>query len=252
MLKVEKLTRQSRFSELNFTLNNGEILFLLGPNGAGKTSLLEVLAGYSKYTGELTINDQNLNTLSISQLAQLRAWLPQQVELDPYISLKQAFELALYPLGLNLISPEVELVLSEIYLTLDLERLKERRLGELSGGELQRVQIALRLIQVWPSLNPDAVYLLLDEPTSGLDLCHQNALFSLLESLKEQGISIIISVHDLNLALKYSNNVLLLKEGKQYFFGPVEQGFQSEMIKTVFNVDSELLNYKDQRYLMLS
>lgn len=252
MLNLVELRCKHRFKRLNFKLDKAQMLFLLGPNGAGKSSLLEVLAGYSPYEGQLIFKQQELHRLSPIELARYRAWLPQQTDIDPFINIEQAFELALYPLGYTLLSPRVAQVMAILCEKLDLSKLQNRKLGQLSGGEQQRVQIGLRLIQVWPALNPEACLLLLDEPTSGLDLCHQKVLFELLNTLKEQGIAIIVSVHDLNLALKYSDKTLLIKEGQAVYFGHVDQAFTPEMIKKVFEVESQIVTHQRQKYLLFS
>jgi len=251
LITANAISLKGRFSYLSFTASKGEMLFLLGPNGAGKSSLLSVLSGYTAHKGEIKLDNKPLSSLSPYTLANLRAWLPQQAQIDAYISITQAFELALFPLGLSLQSPNVEAILSSLFDSLDLQKLKNRLIGQLSGGEQQRVQIGLRLIQVWPELNPQACLLLLDEPTNGLDLNHQKALFMLLNQLKQQGLSIIICVHDLNLALSYADSVLMIKDGMQSYFGDKQGGFRPEIIEAVFEVKGRILEHKGKQHLIL-
>lgn len=250
LLEARSLSLFGRFSDLNFSLKSCELLFLLGPNGAGKSSLLAVLSAYSTFEGCLSFQSKAMQSYSIPSLAQMRAWLPQQASIDPYLSIEQAFELALFPLGLNLKVPEAQLALSNIIKAMDLELFRGRNIAQLSGGEMQRVLIGLKLIQVWPSLNPEAKLLLLDEPTNGLDLKHQRQLFALLLELKQQGLAIVICVHDLNLALHYGDCVLMLKQGKQQFFGACEQAFSVENIRKVFDVDSMLITQNGRQHLL--
>ena len=123
----------------------------------------------------------------------------------------------------------------------DIEYAQDRFYSQLSGGERQRVQIARVLAQIIYSTVTGDRYLLLDEPTSALDLAHQHLILRLMQSLAKEGIGILVILHDLNLAMQYADQVLLLHQGQQVGKGPPAEILTNDCIQQVFNLPVTLI-----------
>lgn len=210
----------------------GRITAVMGPNGCGKTTLLRCIGGLLEPNGgEVLIDGIKVQDYSARGLAQRVALVRQQAQTDFEFS---AFETVL--MGRN---PWQRRLQNESQADWDIvERcmrqtntwhLRFAKPGEMSGGELQRVMIARALAQQTPVL-------LLDEPVSNLDIAHQLEIMRLLCDAKEK--SIVIVIHDLNLALQFCDDLLLFHEGQLLYQGPVADGLTSENIRKVYGVSS--------------
>ena len=139
----------------------------------------------------------------------------------------------------DLIKRIAEVVAKEVLSILGLEGSTEKNILELSGGEQQRVQIARVLAQIWDSSNTNPKLLLLDEPTSNLDIVYQHILLDLLlKRVSKNNLSVIIVLHDINLAARYATHIGLIKDGQLIKIGETEQTLIPELIKTTFGVSS--------------
>ncbi|WP_108650383.1 ATP-binding cassette domain-containing protein [Dongshaea marina] len=213
MLSVNHLCLDKRLNQLSFELAPGELVCLLGPNGSGKSSLLSSLSGLlTDYRGEITLGAHDLREYSLAELGRVRAMLPQRAQ--SFLSMPgfQVMELGASLLGV----PRSQWLSAaeELIERLELESLVTRDFTQLSGGEQQRLLLARTLLQIWPTLNNQGQLLLLDEPLTGLDLHHQWIVLNLLQELSQQGICVVLSIHDFNLALRFGKRLLMLKRGE--------------------------------------
>ena len=203
---------------IHLTLEQGTATALIGPNGAGKTTLLRLIAGTLKPSaGEILLDGQRLTALSARARARLVALVPQQLDITFDFTVQQIVEQGRSPyLGLlrGLMEPDRRAVDRALALT-DLTNYRQRIVNELSGGEKQRVKIALGLAQS-PRL------LLLDEPTQNLDIGRQVELLDLLASLRAEGLTLLASMHDLHLVHGNFTQVHLLAPGEPLVSGPPE------------------------------
>ncbi len=203
---------------MNLALEEGTATALIGPNGAGKTTLLRLIAGTLRPSaGKILREGQSLTALSARQRARLVALVPQQLDVPFDFTVQQIVEQGRSPyLGLlrGLMEPDRRAVDRAIALT-DLAPLRQRIFNELSGGEKQRVKIALGLAQ-----NPRL--LLLDEPTQNLDIGRQVELLDLLASLRTEGVTLFASMHDLHLVPGNFTQVHLLAPGEPLVSGTPE------------------------------
>ena len=196
---------------MSLVVSKGEFFVIIGPNGAGKTSLLKVLAGLQKaQQGTVTIKDKNILNYRRRNLSQIMAIVPQHIEVGFPFTVADAVIMGRSPhLGILGMEGKNDFSIArEAMEFTEVSHLADRKLFQLSGGELQRVIIARAICQ-----QPEII--LLDEPTTALDPAHQLKIMDLMEKFRqEQGTTIIMVSHDLNLASMYGDRLLLLKEGK--------------------------------------
>lgn len=208
--------REHILRKISLTVEQGEFVVIIGPNGTGKTSLLKALAGLVKATGAIEILGRPLPGYSRRQLAGFVAVVPQQVPIEFPFTVAETVLMGRSPhLGiLEIEGREDHLIACRSMEFTGVGHLSGRRLDELSGGERQRVIIARAICQE-PQL------ILLDEPTASLDPAHQVRVMDLMERLRrEQGVTVVMVSHDLNLAAMYGDRLLLMGNGSIIASGP--------------------------------
>lgn len=222
---------------LSFEIRPGEILGILGPNASGKTTLIKNLAGLlTPSRGVIRIGSRELSSLPRNERARSIAFVPQGEEPFLPFSVEQIVMMGRAPyLGLWGFESEADRKKAQDAMAdADVHHLRDRRFSDLSGGERQRVILARALAQ-------EASLLLLDEPTSHLDLHYQIQLLELCARLnREQKITVVLSIHDLNLACLYGHRLLILKEGGLFALGEPRGVMTSAMIRTVYETDASI------------
>ena len=216
---------------ISLSVQSGEWLTIIGPNGSGKSTFLNALAGLQNHEGSVTVSGNALSKLTARSRAQLVSYVPQHpiVPLDmlsgDYVLLGRTPHIS--ALG---VEGKVDLnIVGEILSRLDLEKLGSRSMGSLSGGELQRCQLARALAQMTPVI-------LLDEPTAALDLGHQQQALDLLEELrKERQMTIISTMHDLTLAGQYSDRLMLFDHGTVVADGNAADVIKVELLSGTYS-----------------
>ncbi|GBC75324.1 putative siderophore transport system ATP-binding protein YusV [archaeon HR06] len=221
--------------DISLKVKPREILGILGPNGSGKTTLLRSLSRVLKpKKGLVLLDGKDIYSLNQREVAKSLGFLSQIQSITFGF---KAFEIVLmgrnpYLKGFQWESDRDFKVVKEAMLATNTWHLAERNINELSGGEIQRVFLARALAQ-----EPDI--LLLDEPTAHLDLSHQLEIMDLVKSLcKEKGLAVISVFHDFNLAARYCDNIILMKEGKIHSYGKVDKVLNEKNIREVFKVDA--------------
>jgi iron complex transport system ATP-binding protein len=218
-------------SDLSLDLSSGSCSALAGPNGAGKTTLLRIIAGtLSPTCGSLWLEGSPMLHLSVRERSRIVAMVPQQLEVPFDFTVEQIVEQGRTPYTsfFRGILPADREAVDRALDRCDIFGLRHRVFNELSGGERQRVKIALALAQQ-PRL------LLLDEPTQNLDIGRQSELMGLLASLREQGITILASMHDLHLVHDNFSMVHLLSPGEPLRSGTPEQVLTTANLMSAFH-----------------
>jgi iron complex transport system ATP-binding protein len=234
--------RRTLIQSVNLDVAPGEVLAILGPNGAGKTTLLRLLAGELAPTcGQVAINGKPLASYSSVELARCRAVLPQSESLRFGFLAHEVVALGRYPWGGGSGAFEGAIVARAMQ-SAAASALASRPYTQLSAGERARVQLARVLAQIWQSAEPVPRYLLLDEPTANLDLAHQHDVLGTTRNLSRNSLGVIMVLHDLNLALRYADRVLLLRSGTPDACGRPIDVLGVETIRRVFDVDVDLLS----------
>ena len=205
---------------------------MLGPNGSGKTTLLKLASGILKpKQGEIRLNGSNLSRLNRKAVARSLAVVPQQFYIPFAFIVSEVVTLGRIPF-IGAFADETEAdrrLVSESLDLVGIGDLRERRFDELSGGERQKVILAMALAQQ-PRL------LLLDEPIVHLDITHQVEILELVKRLNmEQGLTVIAAMHDLNLAALFFDRLILLKEGRIWADGTPAEVLTEGRIKEVFS-----------------
>lgn len=205
-------------ADLSLAFHPGTISVLAGPNGAGKSSLMAVMAGdLAPASGQVRINGQPLHAHALAYWASRRAMLRQQSEIAFGFLVADVVAMGLHPHGIVPESADGRLLVHHALADLDLLALASRPATGLSGGETQRTHIARVLVQARAALaasHANGILLLLDEPTTGLDYRHQLALVRILKAMADAGATVICSLHDLPLACRLADRLLLLGEGR--------------------------------------
>ncbi|QGK70824.1 ATP-binding cassette domain-containing protein [Allosaccharopolyspora coralli] len=196
-------------SSVSTSVDTGSWLSIIGPNGSGKSTLLKAVVGIARHTGDVLVDEQPLRTLGRRARARRLGYAPQIPQLPVGLTVTDYVLLGRTPhLGLLGHEGPADLaVVHDVVNRLDLDHLASRPLATLSGGERQRAVLARALAQ-------QADVLLLDEPTTGLDVGHAQALLDLVDELRrEHGTTVVTTLHDLTLAAQYAARLLLLDNG---------------------------------------
>ena len=230
-------------------LNNISIQFLpgtcnliIGPNGSGKSTLIKLLSGeLNNYDGRVMYNGADIKTFTKLRLAASRAVLSQQTELSFPMTVEEVVMLGRNPhFEFNPTKKDLEIV-KEVINLLDLNSFILRNYQSLSGGEKQRVHYARVLAQIWESPNGEQRYLFLDEPLNNLDIYYQEHFLKMAVSLLNETTTLIGVVHDINIALRYADQLSFLKEGTIIKNGAPAKIVDAILIKEVFNVDAQIM-----------
>ncbi len=226
--------------DVSLKVQPGEVLALVGPNGAGKTTLIRAASGILKPNrGVVEVNERDLRQFSPAERAQFLAVVPQARELPPTFTVYQTVMLGRTPyLGwLGFPKKEDEEIVEQVLARTQLIQYAHRRVGELSGGEQQRVLLARAFAQNTPIL-------LLDEPTAHLDLHHQALILKLVkQTVQECGLAVLLAIHDLNLVSLYADRVALLVNGRLQKQGYPAQVLTKDEIERAYGVEVELLEH---------
>lgn len=225
--------------DVSLNLPGGEIVAILGPNGAGKSTLLRQLTGYLKpHSGHCTLLGRPLNEWPITELAKKRAVMRQNSHMAFPFSVQEVIRMGRHPHRTRSADDET----AQIIELCDCQALATRDYQQLSGGEQQRVQLARLLVQLWETV-PSPKWLFLDEPTSALDIHHQQHLFRLLRQLvNERQFNVCCVLHDLNLAARYADRVVLMDKGKVVDNGKPLDVLQQTALKALYGADITVLN----------
>lgn len=224
---------KSFITKLNVEIEKGKITTILGPNGSGKSTLLSIFAGLNKPTsGEVSINGKSIKSLKQKELAREIAIVHQQNTVPSDITVKELVAYGRIPhkkyFQGNTESDD-EIIEWAIKRT-GLENLKDKAVMGMSGGERQRAFIAMALAQ-------KSEILFLDEPTTYLDIYHQIEILELVKELNdEESLTVVMVLHDINQALKYSHNVVVMKSGEAIASGNANEVINMSLLNNVYNI----------------
>ena len=235
MLEFEKIDagygRTSVLHEVSFSLRPGRLTVMLGRNGSGKSTLLSCANQELPYQGLISFHGEDLALLSPRERAKRVAILPQSVP-APHLSVEELAQFGRNPyldLGRRLSREDKRAVETALW-DADADSLRQRCVATLSGGERQRANLAMILAQ-------NAPVIVLDEPTAHMDPCHEAAFLGRISRLRrEQKKTFLVILHDLNLAVAYADDIVVLDQGRIVFAGTTAQCLQEQVLEQTFQV----------------
>lgn len=220
--------------DVSLSLEAGHLVALVGPNGAGKTTLLRALAGLIPSDGDIRIGGDALASLPLRERAKRFAYLPQGHLVHWPLPARDIVALGRYPHGATdparLSQKDIEAVLRAMQ-AVDVTEFGDRRVTELSGGERSRVALA-RVLAV------EAPVILADEPTASLDPRHQIDVMQKLRNVADTGVLVVVVTHDLGLAARFADHVLVLSEGRLTAQGAPAESLSESVLASVFRVSA--------------
>ena len=238
MLRTQNLQirrgRKVVLTDITLELKPGEVLGVLGPNGAGKSTLLGALCGELRaHQGSVWLDERELSDWTGTSRAQRLAVLPQVSTLDFAFRVEEVVGMGRLPHQSGRVRDD-EIVAAALHAA-DAGHLSGRSYLALSGGERQRVHLARVLAQLWPGEAGQT--LLLDEPTSMLDPLHQHTTLQAVREFANRGAAVLVILHDLNLAARYCDRLLLLEGGRPVALDTPDQVLRPEPLKAVFGLE---------------
>ncbi|MCB5396766.1 ABC transporter ATP-binding protein [Intestinibacter bartlettii] len=246
MIKLENISfsynkKKEFIQDLSLEFKSGEITTILGPNGSGKSTLLHMMSTYLKpKSGKIYLGDKDLGKLKQKEIAKYISCVYQENEAPDDITVRD-----LVSFGRNIYSnvkkedkEENKRMIDFALKATGIEEIQDKKVVNLSGGQKQRAFIAMSLAQ-------NTEVLLLDEPTTYLDIYHQIEILEVVKSLNEKyNITIVMVLHDLNQAINYSHNIVIMKNGNLIKQGKATEVLNEQTIKDVYNV-SGYIHKKD-------
>jgi iron complex transport system ATP-binding protein len=226
--------------DADLTLMPGELLAIVGPNGAGKSTFARTICGLQKPTsGAVKWSGRDLSGLKGRDLAKLRAFVPQRAQVPNGVTVADAVRIgrSAHLKPLQGFATEDHEAISKALRHARMEGFEDRLLSTLSGGEMQRVQVAVGLAQGTPAL-------IADEPTAQLDLGATAAVSKMLRRLVTEGLGVLLIVHDLALAAAVADRLIVMSEGTTSATGVPEEVLSSQLIAEVWGVEAELVRHE--------
>ncbi|MEO5943956.1 MAG: heme ABC transporter ATP-binding protein [Ferruginibacter sp.] len=228
----------------------GKCYMICGPNGAGKSTLMKLLSLLAvPDSGEIFYNSCKINYSKKQAYSKYRAVLSQQVDISFPMEVEEVVMMGRYPhFKINPTKEDIE-ICNEVMELQNLQSFRKRNFLTLSGGERQRVQFARVLAQIWTMPEHGSRILLLDEPISSLDIKYQFEFLNHIKQFLNDRTIIVAALHDLNLALNYADEILLLNKGELYASGKPADVLSTENISKVFKLDFALHRFNNVQLL---
>lgn len=250
MIKLKNCSFQIQnkilINDVNISIEPNELVVVMGANGAGKSTLLKLISGSWQATkGSVFIEDKLISSYSTKQLSLKRAVLSQHYEIAFPLSVKEIVLMGRYPYFDNQPSKlDWEIVYDSMH-KMEISHFADRAYQTLSGGEAQKVHMCRVLAQIWGSEN-QSKFLLLDEPVSHLDIKYQYHLLNIAKSMINQFTAVIAVLHDINLALKFADRILFMKDGEIVHHHLKTDAINPSIIKHVFDVDASIIKLEEE------
>jgi iron complex transport system ATP-binding protein len=240
------LAGRTVLKNVSLSLSLGHLVALVGPNGAGKTTLLRALAGLIPSEGLIRVKGDVLSSLPLRERAKRFGYLPQGHVVHWPLPARDIVALGRYPHGVTdparLTPKDTEAVLRAMQAT-DVVEFSDRRVTELSGGERSRVALA-RVLAV------EAPVILADEPTASLDPRHQLDVMKNLRTAADKGVLVVVVTHDLGLAARFADHVLVLSEGRLVSQGAPADALSEQVMASVFRIDAYRAEYQSEAVIV--
>lgn len=229
------LNNKSILKDINIHVKRGEYVGLIGPNGSGKTTLLKTIVQLiASQQGEIRISGNPQSSYKHKEMARQLSYVPQDTHIDFDFNVKDIVAMGRHAHGgIFHKNKEDDDMIQKSMVATNTWRFKDHSILNLSGGQRQLVFIAKALAQ-------DAPVILLDEPISALDIFYQMHILKLLDQLTDQGKTIVIVLHDLNLAARFCKKIVLLKNGQVEAYGESKEVLTTDHLKNTYHIDATI------------
>ena len=241
-----KLSGRTVLHDVSLSLSSGHLVALVGPNGAGKTTLLRALAGLVSSTGTVEVAGDRLSSLALRERAKRFGYLPQGHLVHWPLPAKDVVALGRYPHGATdpaRLSPRDEAAVLRAMQATNVVEFAERPVTELSGGERSRVALA-RVLAV------EAPVVLADEPTASLDPRYQIDVMINLRNAADRGVLVLVVTHDLGLAARFADTVIVLSGGRLAAQGKPSDALSDQIMADVFRISTYRADYRDEAVIL--
>lgn len=231
--------------DVSLEIPQEKLVAFIGPNGAGKSTFLSLVSRLQpQYSGEIFLEKNEVRSWHSKELAKKLAILKQSNGIQLNISVEELVAFGRYPYNRGKLTQTDQQVIQEALEQMELTDLRKESIHELSGGQLQRVYIAMILAQ-------DTDYILLDEPLNNLDMNHANQMMHLLKKLvKNSGKTVLIVLHDINFAAGFADHIIAMKNGTIFKEGPTEEVIQPEVLNQLYGMDIRICEIEGKRFCM--
>lgn len=239
-MKVENINysidKKEILKNVSFTIPKNKISCLIGPNGSGKTTILKILANsIQRYSGNYFLQNEKIE--NIKNLEKKVTYLSQEIFLDIKVTVYDLVSFGRFPYSKSKLTKEDNKIIDKYIKLLELEQIKDKFIDEISGGQKQRAYIAMILAQ-------ETEYIIFDEPSNNLDIYYISKFMKLVKSLVEKyNKTIILTLHEINYVSFYSDYVIAIKDGSIIKEGRTKEVFNKNILKTLFQVDFDILQY---------
>lgn len=221
-------------NNLDVEVPDGKVTSIIGPNGCGKSTLLKALSRLLAIKdGDIYLDGESIHTQSTKEIAKKIAILPQSPEVADGLTVGELVSYGRFPhqKGFGRLTEDDKKEIDWALSVTGTSEFRHRSINDLSGGQRQRVWIAMALAQ-----RTDIIFL--DEPTTYLDICHQLEILELVQKLnKEQGCTIVMVLHDINQAIRFSDHLIAMKDGNIVANGTTKEVLTKDILEKVFNID---------------
>lgn len=241
-INTEKLTvgykGKSIVDDINININKGEIVVLIGPNGAGKSTILKSIAGQLRnLSGNIFIDNEDLSKIKITELSRKLSFVSTDRIKQEMITCKEVVSLGRYPYTdrFGNITNEDEKKITEAIIRVNAIDISENEYSKVSDGQKQKIKIAMAICQ-----EPEII--ILDEPTSFLDIKHKLEILSILKSMACEGVTVIMSLHEIEFARMIADTVIGIKDNRVCCYGKNSEIFKEEVINDLYGLDEGVLN----------
>ncbi|WP_208441442.1 heme ABC transporter ATP-binding protein [Bartonella raoultii] len=223
-------------NHINLQAKSGALTVIIGPNGSGKSTFIKALSGEIPYRGQITLNGHDVCQTKTSEMAKMRAVLPQSTILTFPFLVHEVVELGLSVNQCNISKTELQNLTQQALERVGLADYSTRYYHQLSGGEQARVQLARVLCQIWePVCCGMPRWMILDEPIASLDIQHQIVVMDIARNFARCGGGVLAVLHDLNLASHYADKIILLKRGEIYCQGNASTVLTTQNLRDVYH-----------------
>lgn len=239
MFKIKNINKYFKdykaLDNVNLNIPNNKLVSIIGPNGAGKSTLLGAISRLNKInSGTISLEEKNIKDWDRGDLSKTLSIMKQMHSMNTRLTIYDLVSFGRYPYSKDKLTKEDFSIIDNSIKYSGLWELKDKFIEELSGGQRQRAYIAMVLAQ-------DTKYLLLDEPLNNLDMKHILEVMTLLRKLvKEQNKSIVIVIHDINVAASYSDYIIAMKNGSIAAKGSPEKIIRKDILSRIYEIDFEI------------